>query len=201
MKKLVLVGASGTIGTKIRETFANEDYEIIPVTKSRGTYLMDMEDEKSVKALYEKIGKFDAVVSAAGDVALAPLEQIKPEHWEKSIKSKLMGQIHLVQQALPYINDHGSFTLVSGIASEYPIQSGVTATVVNRAIEAFVFAAATELPRGIRINVVSPNMLTESENVFKPFFPGMKSVPGIDVANAFKKSVMGVQTGQVYRVF
>jgi hypothetical protein len=47
-------------------------------------------------------------------------------------------------------------------------------------------AAAIELPQGLRINVVSPTILKESEARFGPFFPGMIPVEGWKVGrNAF----------------
>ncbi len=50
------------------------------------------------------------------------------------------------------------------------------------------------------INAVSPTILTESLKDYGPFFRGYKSVPAVDVALAYSKSVEGAQTGQVYRV-
>ena len=79
------------------------------------------------------------------------------------------------------------------------IRAGVAATTVNRAIEGFVMAAAVELPKGLRINVISPTVLTESEKVYGPFFPGFISVEGAKVAQAYKRSILGVQTGQVLK--
>ncbi|WP_198284092.1 SDR family oxidoreductase, partial [Bacillus cereus] len=56
-----------------------------------------------------------------------------------------------------HLNAGGSITLTSGIISAQPIRDGVNATAVNAALEGFVRAAALELlPRGLRINVVSP---------------------------------------------
>ena len=47
-------------------------------------------------------------------------------------------------------------TFVSGILNDDPIFAGVAASTVSGALEAFVRAAAIELPKGLRINVVSP---------------------------------------------
>ena len=94
----------------------------------------------------------------------------------------------------------GSITLISGILSEEPINWGVSATTINGAIEHFVKAAACELPKGLRINVVSPTVLTESMDKYADFFPGFVPVPAAKVALAYQKSVLGVQTGQVFKV-
>ncbi|MNI69427.1 short chain dehydrogenase [compost metagenome] len=122
------------------------------------------------------------------------------EQWQLGLQSKLMGQINLTRAAIPYLNDKGSITLISGILSEEPIHWGVSATTINGAIEHFVKGAACELPRGLRINVVSPTVLEESMGKYADFFPGFVPVPAARVAQAYQKSVLGVQTGQIFRV-
>ena len=86
-----------------------------------------------------------------------------------------MGQINLVQEAIPFIKEKGSFTLISGVLNDEPIFAGVAASAVSGALEGFVRAAAIELPKGLRINLVNPTILKESEARFGPFFPGMIS--------------------------
>ena len=108
-----------------------------------------------------------------------------------------MGQINLVQEAIPFIKEKGSFTLVSGILNDEPIFAGVAASTVSGALEAFVRAAAIELPKGLRINVVSPTMLKESESQFAQFFIGMIPVEGWKVGQAYKRAILGAQTGRV----
>jgi NAD(P)-dependent dehydrogenase (short-subunit alcohol dehydrogenase family) len=67
---------------------------------------------------------------------------------------------------------------------------------VNGAIDAFVRAATIELPRGLRINAVSPGVLLESMPVYGEYFRGHEPVPGERVANAYVKSLEGRLTGQ-----
>ena len=118
-----------------------------------------------------------------------------------SLGSKLMGQINLVQEAIPFIKEKGSFTLVSGILNDDPIFAGVAASTVSGALEAFVRAAAIELPKGLRINVVSPTMLKESESQFAQFFIGMIPVEEDGkLDQAYKRAILGAHTGRVYKV-
>jgi NAD(P)-dependent dehydrogenase (short-subunit alcohol dehydrogenase family) len=77
---------------------------------------------------------------------------------------------------------------------------GSSASLVNGALESFVKAAAIELPRGIRINAISPNVFVESMEGYGPFFRGFKPVPVADAALAYSKSIEGGQTGQVYKI-
>ena len=116
------------------------------------------------------------------------------------LTNKLMGQVNLALTAREHLVDGGSITLTSGILAEQPIAVGSSASMVNGALEGFVRAAACELPRGIRINLVSPTVLVESMAAFGPFFRGFEPVPAARAALAYSRSVEGIQTGQVYRV-
>lgn len=197
--KIVIVGASGTVGSAVSELLA-KDHQVIRVGHSQGDATVDMRDPASIKALFAKLGQFDALVVASGSVAFNALTEMTDEQWQVGLESKLMGQINLTRAAIPYLTDKGSITLISGILSEEPINWGVSASTVNGAIDHFVKAAACELPRGLRINVVSPTVLAESMDKYADFFPGFVPVPAAKVAQAYKKSVLGIQTGQVFRV-
>jgi hypothetical protein len=145
------------------------------------------------------------VASAAGSVNFRPLAMIEPAGVADSVyglglANKLMGQVNLALAARAALSDGGSITLVSGILTDTPILAGSGASMVNGALEAFVRAAAIELPRGLRINCVSPTVLSESMPAFGPFFRGFEPAPAARAALAYSRSIEGLQTGQVYRV-
>jgi len=179
---------------------AGAGHEIVKAGRKSGDFQVDIESRDSIRQLYQVVGSFDAVAVAAGEVVFAPLSQLTAENWQFSLGSKLMGQISLVQEAIPFINERGSFTLVSGVLNEEPIFASAAAAAVSGALEGFARAAAVELPKGLRINVVSPTILKESEAQFGPFFPGVIPVEGWRVAQAYKRAILGVQTGRVYKV-
>lgn len=110
-----------------------------------------------------------------------------------------MGQVHLVTVGREFMNSGGSFTLISGVLAEDPIRNGASASMVNAAINAFVRAAAVELPH-LRINAVSPTVLEESMGAYGPYFRGFQAVPAHRVALAYSKSIEGARSGQVYSV-
>lgn len=201
MKKqtVIIMGAGGVIGSAVAGLLESKGHQVIRVSRTSGDYKVDIEDKTALEALFSTIGTFDAVVSAAGAVAAAPLEMLTDEHFSLSVTGKMMGQVNLVRTALPYIADKGSFTLVSGILSEEPIAGGVIGTMVNGAIEGFVKAAALEMPRGIRINCISPNVLEESV-AFHPYFPGFIPVPARIVAKAYERALAGIINGRILRV-
>lgn len=200
MKKVLVIGATGTIGKEVVNVLTT-DNEVIQASKTNTNYPVDMTDEKSITALFDKVGTFDALVITAGELAFAGFSEMTTEQWYTGLNSKLMGQVNLTRKATKYLTKGGSITLTSGILTEQPIAFGTAASTINGAINHFVMAAATELPNAIRINVVSPTVVTESLPVYGEFFPGFESAPVSKVANAFVKSVMGVQTGKVFEIF
>ncbi len=71
---------------------------------------------------------------------------------------------------------------------------------INGGLEAFARSVAIELPRGLRVNVISPTVTQESWSAFGSFFPGQKPVPASEAALGYVKSVEGGQPGKVYRI-
>jgi NAD(P)-dependent dehydrogenase (short-subunit alcohol dehydrogenase family) len=199
MKKILVVGGAGTVGRAVVENLRAAGHTVLIAGRSSGDYRVDIKSDESVRALFEQTGRMDAIVSTTGSVFFGPLSQMSAAQFDIGLQDKLLGQVRLALIGQHYLNEGGSITLTSGILAEEPIAQGVNATAVNTALEGFVRAAATELP-GRRINVVSPTVLTESLDVFGSYFPGFESVPAARAALAYRRSVDGVQTGQVYRV-
>lgn len=198
--KIIVIGATGTIGSKVIEQLRSR-HEVVAVASSSGAQRADIASLDSVRALFDRVGKVDAVVVAAGQVHFGPLLEMTPEQFRAGLDSKLMGQVNVAQVAAGYLNDGGSITLTSGIIGTVPIKFGAAASMTNGAIEGYVRGAAAELPRGLRINAVSPTVLEESLPSYGPFFGGFEAAPGSRVAHAYVRSVEGVQTGQVFTVW
>lgn len=197
--KIIVVGATGTLGRAVTSEL-EKDHEVIKVGFNSGDIHVDISDISLIREMYEKVGDFDALVSPTGLVHFGPLEEITPEQWQLGLKNKLMGQINLVMEGLKHVNPEGSFTLTSGIVSQDPIRYGVAATTVCAALEGFAAAAALELPRSVRINVVSPTILKESVELYGSAFTGFEPVPAAVVAKAFRKSVEGAKNGETLYV-
>lgn len=197
--KIILVGASGTIGQAI-ERELGERHQIVRVGRSSGDFQVDISDTASIRRLFEQVGPFDALISAAGNAHFGALEELGEKEFAVGLNDKLMGQVNLVLIGREFANQGASFTLTSGILSEDPIRYGAAVSTVNAAVDAFARAAAIELPHGMRINAVSPTILEESLPAYGPYFRGFKAVAAATVALAYAKSAEGLQTGQVYRV-
>ncbi len=197
--KVVVIGATGTVGKAV-VTALGDRHEIVKVGSKSGDHQVDITDGASIRRLFEKLGRFDALVCTAGKVHFGELAKMTEAEMEIGLKNKLMGQVNLVLLGQRHVNDGGSFTLTSGVLSHDPIRYGASASLVNGALDAFVKAAAIELERGVRINSVSPGVLVESLPVYGDYFRGHEAVPGARVGNAYVKSVEGRLTGQVISV-
>jgi len=200
MKILVVGGNSGTIG----KTVANRlklKHEVITAGRNSGDVQVDIDDIKSIKNMYENIGKLDAVVSCAGSAKWAPFEEMSEEDFYVGIKSKLMGQVNLVRIGREYMNPEGSFTLTTGILADDPVFGTTNAAMVNNAIHGFVIAVSQELKNGLRINAVSPGLVEDSAQRLGDAFPGHIPVTMDKVAAAYVRSVEGWKTGEVIRIY
>ncbi len=197
--KIVVVGATGTIGKFVVAALQGR-HEIVKVGNRGGDHQVDVADSNSIRALFKKIGRFDALVSTTGKVHFGDFAAMTEKEMQIGLQNKLMGQVNLVLIGRDHINDNGSFTLTSGLLNHDPIRYGAAASLVNGALDAFVVGASIEMPRGLRINVVSPGVLIESLPTFGDYFRGFEAVPGKRVAHAYVKSVEGMQTGKVIPV-
>jgi NAD(P)-dependent dehydrogenase (short-subunit alcohol dehydrogenase family) len=196
--KAIIVG-SGTIGSAVKKALEEKGHAVVTVGRKSGDYHADISDLESLQSLFSRIGSFDAVANAAGDVSFGALEQTTDDQWASSIRSKGMGQINLVRAALPFIADQGSFTLVSGVLTDEYLLGGAIGTAINHLVEGFVKGAAVELPRGVRINCVSPTVLAESV-AYHAFFTGFIQVSAWEVGQAYLRAMSTPITGRILKL-
>ena len=192
--RVLLFGGTGTIGRAVADALASR-HDVVRVARTGGDRQADLTDPESLRALFEAEGPVGAVVCAAGEAAFAPLADLGDDDLRLSVESKLMGQVDLLRAALPHVADGGSVTLTSGVLARHPIPGSAAISLANAGVEAFVRAAALELPRGVRANVVSPPWVRETlEAMGRDPSPGL---PAAAVAQAYVASVEGEMSGRV----
>jgi NAD(P)-dependent dehydrogenase (short-subunit alcohol dehydrogenase family) len=192
--RILLIGATGIIGRAIAAALAAR-HELVLASRHRAHEKVDIADPSSIRALYGRVGRVDAVVCAAGEARYAPLATLSDADFAVSVSSKLMGQVNVVRFGVDSVSDGGSFTLTSGVLAHQPIPGSAAISLVNAGVEAFAGAAALELPRGVRANVVSPPWVSETLAAMGRDPAG--GLPAADVARSYVASVEGRQTGQV----
>ena len=193
--RLVIIGASGTIGRAVAEAMSVR-HEVVRVGRTRGQYQVDLGSKDSIERLYQAVGPFDAVISAAGLAKFGGLETLTDSDFQFSMSNKLMGQVNLVRLGFSRIRDDGSFTLTSGVLANEPMVGSSAISLVNAGLEGFVRAAALEAPRGIRVNAVSPPWVAETLQLMG--WDPSAGMPATKVAAAYVESVEGRQRGKIF---
>jgi NAD(P)-dependent dehydrogenase (short-subunit alcohol dehydrogenase family) len=195
--KIIIVGASGTMGTYLVKALKNE-HEVITVASKGCDIDTDITSTESIKKMFTQIGSFDALISTAGPTFVGPWSKLNDVTFRNGVEGKMMGQINLVLIGQNYINPKGSFTLITGALTQEPQVNFANASAVNGAVEGFVRAAAIELENGIRINAVSPTVIENSPQYF-PYFPGEIPTTMKQLEFMFRKSVFGKVTGHIIK--
>lgn len=197
--RIIIIGANGAVGRTAVDALSGR-HEIIAVGRSSGDIKVDIENADGIRTMYQQAGMVDAVVCAVGHGHFGAVDEMTGEQFMKGINHKVLPQINLVLQGFEFMNDRGSFTLTSGVLNRDPIRGGACAAAANGAIDGFVLGAAVDMPRGIRINAVSPEVLEVSREKYDGFFHGHVHVSSAVVGLAYSKSVEGCLNGQIFVV-
>lgn len=203
-KRILLIGATGIIGKAVDQAL-KQQHDIIRAGIADSDINFDFSDPSQLLNALKKVGKIDAIISTAGranfiNLAEVPVAKLADSPYGLGIMDKLMGQVNLALAARDYLVDGGSITLTSGTTSDEPIIGGSSLSMVNGALEKWALAASTEMPRGIRINVVSPSLAAESSPLALAAFPGFEPIPAARIALAYVRCVESLITGQTLRI-
>lgn len=207
-QRVLLVGAKGVIGKHVHAAL-HESFDVIcaglePSEHSHDIRL-DLADAAAIERTLGSIGPLDAVISTAGRAKFGLLADANPADLSHSVYGlglldKLMGQVNLALAAHSVLRPGGSITLTSGTTSTEPVLGAAGLSMVNGALESWVCAAATELPHGLRLNVVSPSLVEGTSAAACAAFPGFELVTGERVGLAYLRCLRSGITGRVLRV-
>jgi NAD(P)-dependent dehydrogenase (short-subunit alcohol dehydrogenase family) len=198
--KIIVIGASGTIGRRIWETLTKK-HEIVRASRTGEDVEVDITSAESIERMYKSVADIDGVICAAGGAKFGTFRELSEDDFYIGIRSKMMGQVNLVRIGQNYVNDGASFTLTTGILAEEPVVGSSALALVNGAVNSFAIAAALELPRGLRVNVVCPTVVEDSAEAYGDIFAGFDPAPMDRVVNAYIRCIMGQFTGRVVCVY
>ncbi|WP_347840897.1 short chain dehydrogenase [uncultured Draconibacterium sp.] len=198
--KIVVIGGHGTIGSCVSKHLKIK-HEVITASRTNGDVHVDMESAESIKNMFEKIGKVDAIVNCAGATKWGPFAELTEEDFYVGLRGKLMGQVNIVRIGKNYLNKGGSITLTTGILAEDPVFGATNSAMANNAIHGFVRAVSQEHANEFRLNVVAPGLVEDSAERLGAAFPGHTPVPMQKVAKGYERSVEGLRTGEIIRIY
>jgi len=174
-KSLVVVGASSGIGRAIAMQ-ASRDGAIVhllgrsaerlePVravlASASHVHVVDMLDEQSVLAAFERIGTFDYLtLTAVADETklMAPVRDMSNETARRGME-KFWGTFNVCRAAANHVRSDGAIVLTSSAGALKPSRSGASVmNAASAAVTAFARALALELAP-VRVNIVSPGVV------------------------------------------
>jgi NAD(P)-dependent dehydrogenase (short-subunit alcohol dehydrogenase family) len=194
-KVALITGAGSGIGKAAAELLANEgarigalgrsEAELLQVVKSiresGGEVIPLMADvsdpnamQQSARQLAGRWGRIDIVFANAGiNGVWAPLEELEPEDWDKTLDINLKGTYLTVKYSLPYLRKQGGSVIITSSVNGTRMFSntGATAYACSKAAQvAFTKMVALELAEDrVRVNVICPGAIetNNSENTEK----------------------------------
>jgi NAD(P)-dependent dehydrogenase (short-subunit alcohol dehydrogenase family) len=123
--------------------------------------------QRAVQQVIERWGHLEIVFANAGiNGVWAPLEQLEPEEWDRTLSINLKGTFLTVKYAVPYLKKQGGSIIVTSSVNGTRIFSntGATAYSSSKAGQvAFTKMIALELARDkVRANVICPGWIATS---------------------------------------
>jgi len=196
--KIIVLGYKGNIGAPMVDVIEKAGHEVVKVSRSDGDYQLDYTNSKAIEAFYKEVGNFDVVITVAGgDGFFGPIENIGYDEFLMGFERKMMGQFNMVLIGKKYINPGGHFILTSGFLSDVPNPRSLVLGTVNAAVNSFVKHASTMLENQLKINVVSPGIVTNYPNIAK----GSAQVNATELAKAYLKVLESNMTGQIIKAW
>ena len=174
-KIAVITGGNSGIGLSTAEHFVAEgayvyitgrrqkelDAAVAQIGRNVTGVQGDVANPADLDRLYAQVAKekghIDVLFANAGIVALAPIDQVSEEHFDKVFNVNVKGLLFTVQKALPLMGKGGSILLNASVASIKGIPGMGVYAATKAAVRSFARTWTLELKdRGIRVNVISP---------------------------------------------
>lgn len=180
MKKAVVTGGSGGIGSAICRALAENGYYVyvgyassaekaaLLAAEIGGESLeIDVSDVKSIDAACEKMGAVNLLVNNAGISEIDLFTAISEEKSNNIINVNLVGAMELTRKLLPSMirEKSGCIINISSMWGEVGASCEVDYSASKAGIIGFTKALAKEVaPSGIRVNCISPGFIMTEMN-------------------------------------
>lgn len=184
-KVALITGAGSGIGAAAARLLAKEGAKVAALSRTeenvdkvvediraRGGKALalpaDISQPQQMQAVIKRVGaewgRLDIVFANAGiNGVWAPLDELEPEEWDKTLDVNLKGTFLTVKYALPYLKKQGGSVIVTSSVNGTRMFSntGATAYACSKAAQvAFTKMVALELAEHrIRVNVICPGAI------------------------------------------
>ena len=148
------------------ETIENQGGEAMPISADISK---SEEMQQAIGQIIDRWGRLDTVFAHAGiNGVWAPLDELEPEEWQKTIDINLTGTYLTVKYAVPHLKKQGGSVIITSSVNGTRMFSntGATAYMCSKAAQvAFAKAIALELAEHrVRVNVICPGPVDTDVN-------------------------------------
>lgn len=185
MKKTVVTGGSGGIGSAICKSLAENGYyvyvgysssaekaEKIALEVGGEAVKIDVSDSDSIEFVVGKVGDIDLLVNNAGVSEIDLFTSISREKSSKIMQVNLIGAMELTRKILPAMirRKSGCIINIGSMWGDVGASCEVDYSASKAGLIGFTKALAKEVaPSGIRVNCISPGfIMTEMNSRFSP---------------------------------
>lgn len=166
-KRALVTGAGQGIGRAIRDAFAREGAEVIPLDRDAeslagldGAVVLDLTEAGAIEALPARTGAVDILVNAAGIVHPGDILACTPEHWDAALALNATAAYRMIRAYLPMMVEKGAGSIVN-IASVASSIIGVPDRFAYGASKGALIGitksvAADFVTSGVRCNAICP---------------------------------------------
>jgi len=174
-KIAVVTGGNSGIGRAIAEEFAREGAQVVVFGRNQETLdetvralgdghvavrgdIANLEDiDRLLGEVKERYGRIDVLVANAGIAPVAPLDQVDEAAFDQLFGVNVKGLFFTVQKAVPLLAE-GASVILNASSVTYRGMAGLSVYGATKAaVRYFARSLAAELlPRGIRVNALSP---------------------------------------------
>jgi NAD(P)-dependent dehydrogenase (short-subunit alcohol dehydrogenase family) len=200
MTTSVLIVGNGVLGDALRTRLLQRANVAVRVASRSSEVKLDITSQESVKSLDEQLGaaSLDHVVVCCGASTFGQFSNFDADAWSANLSSKLVAVSQLslaLVKDLKVLKDGGSITITTGQTADVVNKMWPGLAVNCAGLNAFVKNAGIDMPRGVRLNAVSPSQVTES--ALKAGMPTEGTVSAADAAVVYESLIFSEDTAIV----
>lgn len=173
-KKAVVVGGTHGMGRAMVEALRDGGADVLFTGRTARTDLGDLGDRMVAvdvtrmadvdalgRAVAAELGQVDALFVNQGYAKLAPYDEVTEEVYDRHFDVNAKGAFFAVRRLAPLIRDGGAIVFTSSVADSGGAAGMIAYGASKAALWSFAQGFAAELlPRGIRVNALSPGFIS-----------------------------------------
>ncbi len=172
----VVLGATGGIGSDLCKRLSDKGARVIAGARDQNKLdrladetgahpvSLDATKTKEVSGLFEQAveeyGRVDGAANCVGSFMLKPAHRTTDEELAETLALNLNTAFGTIKAAAEHMPEGGSVVLLSSVAARVGLANHEAVAAAKAAVTGLgLSAAATYLPRGLRVNMVAPGLV------------------------------------------